>query len=1002
VARAVLVERQRLLAPAARAALVVVGAPSGYGKSVFAEQVLRRWGLATLRWRPSSLTEYPVDAAALVDGLRRSASRAGLVDLGSAMLATSPQAAVEACIDQLAATRSELAVLLDDVHRLDDDAAELVARLVEGLPPACRLVLCHRPDRRFDHLASQMDATTVDDRDLSMRPDEVAAVVRRVVGTDPSQTLIDDLLRATVGWPVAVNLASIRLRDDGSWHPGFPSSGAKLLAGLVTPILGDDLAAAALVSVPPLLDRTIVDLLAGDGAWQRWQTHGPPMVASAGWYVVPDAVREAVLAVAGGRPSLSDHDLRSVAERYVAHGEVAAAVELCQIVGRADLLVEVLGACHWSVLEAAGAAGMVTWFDLADSASPAVLARFGLALVRALEADRPDLRDRMVERLVQLARHGELPGPTIREIQAEDIRRRTAPDTTRAIVRDAEAALDATPLDELRTRARLHQAAGIPASMLSLPEDKERAVRHLRAAAELYGLLRETRWQAAALARLGYNVLFHAGRFVEADTTMREALALLPAGDRTRGFWLSCHAEVQDHLGARVEAIATAREALAIGERLRDRNVQATAWWTLAWIHGHRGDLAALHESMAAVEAIGPAFLDTYSGIDFYGSMVDHLVACGDVEGARRCLERVRSHPVSAAYQPGVRMAEARWEAVVGDPARAIAILGELGGDVGTQRNADWVRLVESAIAHARSGDLAVATEITAAAFAECAALGVPDLPVRLERSLVQRLDDLLGGIVPTLLAARSDDGGGASERLEDRPADIVVLGEFAIRRGAVDVTPPDGLAATLVKVVAVRGPTHVESLIDEFWPDVDVDTGRARLRNLLHRVRSRCGDVVDRRGELLVLASGVHTDLQAFERAVADLQGADDLRRPALARRALSLYGGDLLPGDAYADWITVAREHLRRRHLEILDVIADAAERAGASDEAMELRRRTVDLDPLDDARCVRAAQLHLQHGRAGIARALAGRTVLALRDLGLPVSDELTRLSDGAAHG
>ncbi len=1002
MARAVLVERKRLLAPAARARFVVVGAPSGFGKSVFAEQVLRRWGLPTLRWRPSTLTEHHVDAAALVDGLRRSASRSGLADLSSAMLATSPRAAVDACVDHLGGTRSELALLLDDVHRLDDEAAALVVRLFEGLPPACRLLLCHRPDRRFDHLAAQVDATTVDDRDLSMRPDEVATVVRRVVGTDPSQTLIDDLLEATVGWPVAVNLASIRLRDDGWWHPGFASSGAKLLAGLVTPILGDDLDPAARVCVPPLLDRAIVDLLVGDGAWQRWQTHGPPMVVSAGWYVVPDAIREAILAVAGGRPSLPDQHLRSVAERYVAHGEVTAAVELCQTVGRADLLVEVLGACHWSVLEAAGAAGLVPWFDLADSAAPDVLARFGLTLVRAVEADRADLRDQMVERLLQLVRHAELPGPMIREIHAEDLRRRTTPDLARAILRDAESALDATPLDELRTRARLHQAAGIPAAMLSLPEDKERAVRHLRAAAELSGLLRETRWQAATLARLGYNVLFHAGRFVEADATMRDALALLPAGDRTRGHWLSCHAEVQDHLGARVEAIATAREALAIGERLRDLGVQATAWWTLAWIHGHRGDLAALHESMAAVEAIGPAFLDTYSGVDFYGSMVDHLVACGDVEGARRCLERVRSHPVSGSYRAAVRMAEARWEAVVGDPTRAIAILRELGGDVGTQRNADWVRLVESAIAHARSGDLAAASEITAAAFAECAALGVPDLPLRLERSLVQRLDDLLGGVVPTLLAARSDDGGKSSERLDDRPADVVVLGEFAIRRGAVDVTPPDGLAAALVKVIAVRGPTHVEALIDEFWPDVDVDTGRARLRNLLHRVRSRCGEVLERRGELLVLSQGVHTDLHAFERAVADVQGADDVRRPALARRAASLYGGDLLPGDVYADWITTAREQLRRRHLEVLDVIADAAERAGSSDEAMELWRRIVDLDPLDDARCVRAAQLHLRQGRAGVARALAARTVSALADLGLPVSDELARLSDRSAHG
>lgn len=999
MARAVLMERQRLLAPAARSSLVVVGAPSGFGKSVFAEQLLRRWGLASLRWRPSTLTDHTVDAAMLVDGLRRSARRAGLVDLGSVMLATSPAAAIDACADHLAVSAAELAIALDDLHLLTDEAFELVVRLVESLPPGCRAVLCHRPDPRAGHLAHQPGAVTVDDRDLGMRPEEIATLVRRVAGSDVSATLLDDLVRATVGWPVAANLAAIRVRDDGAWHPGFRSSGVRLLAGLVASVLGDDVVAAARVSVAPLLDRTIVELLAGEGAWQRWQTDGPPMTVSNGWWMVPDAVREAIVAAAGGRPTLSDHELRIVGERYVAHGEVAAAVDLYRAVDRPDLLVGVVGGCHWTDLEAVGASGLVTWFDVADAAPHADLAdlaRFGLALVRALEADRPDLRDRMVERLVHLARYGELSPAVVREVEAEDLRRRVGPGAAAIVVRDAEFALDATPLDELITRARLHQAAGQAASMLSLPADKDRAARHLRAAAELFGVAGESRWQAAALARLGYNVLFHGGRFADADVAMRDALALLPAGDRTRGFWLACHAEVQDHLGERVEAIATAREALAIGERLRDHSVQATAWWTLAWIHGHRGDLAALQEAMGAVEAIGPAFLDTYGGIDFYGSMVDHLVACGDVEGARRCLDRVRTHPVASSYTPAVKMAEARWEAVVGDPNRALSLLRELGGDVGTQRNADWVRLVESAIAFARCGDPAAATQATAAAFAECAALGVPDLPLRLERSLVQRLDELLGGVVTTLAAGGDDARGGHPERLDDRPADIVLLGDFAVRRGATDVTPPDGLAATLVSIVSVRGSTHVESVIDEFWPEADTDTGRARLRNLLHRVRSRCGDLVARRGDVLTLADGVQTDLTSFERAVAEALAADEVRRPALARRAVSLYGGDLLPGDVYTDWVAVVRERLRRMHLEMLDVIATAAERSGALDEAMDLLRRAVDIEPLDDARCVRAARLHLRQGRPGIARSLAERSVRALGDLGLPVSDELAHLA------
>jgi DNA-binding SARP family transcriptional activator len=221
------------------------------------------------------------------------------------------------------------------------------------------------------------------------------------------------------------------------------------------------------------------------------------------------------------------------------------------------------------------------------------------------------------------------------------------------------------------------------------------------------------------------------------------------------------------------------------------------------------------------------------------------------------------------------------------------------------------------------------------------------------------------------------------------------MLGTFAVRSGQRDLTPASGHPSTLLKLLALRGTMTVDAAIDALWPDADIDTGRARLRNTMNRLRGKAGACIERRGESLELAEGVRCDIDAFERAAAEALAGDPSMRIGLARQAISLYTGELLPGDAFEDWAAAPRERMLRRYVALIDLVANAAGQEGNYDEAARLLDLGVTADPLDERRYVRLGQVLLTQGRVAAARQVAERGVAVLDELGLPPGPELSRL-------
>lgn len=159
----------------------------------------------------------------------------------------------------------------------------------------------------------------------------------------------------------------------------------------------------------------------------------------------------------------------------------------------------------------------------------------------------------------------------------------------------------------------------------------------------------------------------------------------------------------------------------------------------------------------------------------------------------------------------------------------------------------------------------------------------------------------------------------------------VLTFGQFSVCRNGVDVTPAGLIPARAVKYLALVGhPVHFESLSDVLWPDIEAAVARVRLRNVIARVRSSCGPLIERHGDLIGLSRFVDVDLWRFNRGAIDalmaVPAAAEVARDA-ARRALRIYAGELLPGDIYADWAQPTRVHVRRLAEALVDVAAGRA---------------------------------------------------------------------------
>lgn len=224
-------EHVRRLCDAEGARLILLHAPSGFGKTVVMAQILdemRRRGCAC-GWL--TLDRADNDASRLVTGLQAAIDRLGATPGTPAESETGNDGtAMVELLGRVADLTEPFALFLDDFETLHEDSVlTLIARLIQTLPAHGRLIVGSRkiPDLPMARLRATGEMLELDMRALSFTREETGAFLASARGVDLNEADQTRLHSKTEGWPVALRLASIVLseaRDQSGFVRDFSGS----------------------------------------------------------------------------------------------------------------------------------------------------------------------------------------------------------------------------------------------------------------------------------------------------------------------------------------------------------------------------------------------------------------------------------------------------------------------------------------------------------------------------------------------------------------------------------------------------------------------------------------------------------------------------------------------------------------------------------------------------------------------------------------------------------
>lgn len=162
--------------------------------------------------------------------------------------------------------------------------------------------------------------------------------------------------------------------------------------------------------------------------------------------------------------------------------------------------------------------------------------------------------------------------------------------------------------------------------------------------------------------------------------------------------------------------------------------------------------------------------------------------------------------------------------------------------------------------------------------------------------------------------------------------------------------------ARSLLKLIAHQRNFQMvrDHATDVLWPDLDQEAANAQLYKALHHIRKAFAKHNDEAEDWIKITDdfisidphgGFVTDVKLFEKAARSGIKDQDISE---LERAVSMYGGEFLPMDRYAQWASLPREHYRQLYLDVLTKLAKQYEERGDLSEAAEMLRRALEKEP------------------------------------------------------
>ena len=186
----------------------------------------------------------------------------------------------------------------------------------------------------------------------------------------------------------------------------------------------------------------------------------------------------------------------------------------------------------------------------------------------------------------------------------------------------------------------------------------------------------------------------------------------------------------------------------------------------------------------------------------------------------------------------------------------------------------------------------------------------------------------------------------------------VSLLGEQTITGAGVRARSSRAVALVAFLAAHAGSPQPRQRIAGLFWPESTGAQALTNLRRELHQLRQ----VIAGEPSLVVTATDLcwrdtgtcRVDLRVFglEREAALAAAARDDHDGVLvhAARAIAEYRGDLLPG-MYDDWVLEVRSEVERQCVGLCDLLGAARARRGDLTGAVEVARRRIQLQPLEE---------------------------------------------------
>ena len=381
--RAGMVQRPRViqaLDAGADAALTLVAAPAGYGKTTAVRAWCARSGTAlawvTLDASDNDPTRFWTYIATAVDRIRDGLGRRALHRIHASGMPI--ETAVDELMNGIAAFADQLTLVLDDFHTVTNgQCLASIAHAVAHFPATARLILITRVDPALELGALRASGELVELRanDLAFRTAEAHVLLVEHGGLQLDAEDVDVLVNRTEGWPAALYLAALWLRTVDDQRLAVQQFGgdlryvAEYLSHEVLAALAPEEHAFLLqVAVLGRFTAELCDAVLGrrDSAAMLDELENSNMfvvrLERQDWFRVhPLFAQFATARLVAADPGAAVRIHRRAAGWFRCHGLVVEAVEHASAAGDHVSVAELLSEYHLALLRKGRAATLLRW-----------------------------------------------------------------------------------------------------------------------------------------------------------------------------------------------------------------------------------------------------------------------------------------------------------------------------------------------------------------------------------------------------------------------------------------------------------------------------------------------------------------------------------------------------------------------------------------------------------------------------------------------------------------